>query len=94
MSQVTVVFKDGTDIYWARQLVNERIQRVKDQLPTSIETATGPISTGLGEIYMFTVESKPDARNSSGGPIRRPTSGRFRTGSSSRSCATFPALSR
>ncbi|WP_291856775.1 CusA/CzcA family heavy metal efflux RND transporter, partial [Bradyrhizobium sp.] len=66
LSQVTVVFKDGTDIYFARQLVNERIQRVKDLLPTGIETAMGPVSTGLGEIYMFTVEAKPDARNKSG----------------------------
>ena len=59
LSQVTVVFKDGTDIYFARQLVNERIQQVKDQLPPGIETAMGPISTGLGEIYMFAVEAKP-----------------------------------
>ncbi len=66
LSQVTVVFKDGTDIYLARQLVNERIQQVKDQLPTGIQTSMGPISTGLGEIYMFSVEAKPDARNSSG----------------------------
>ena len=68
LSQVTVVFKDGTDIYFARQLVNERIQQVKDQLPPGIETAMGPISTGLGEIYMFTVEAKPDARNAEGEP--------------------------
>ncbi len=66
LSQVTVVFKDGTDIYFARQLINERIQQVKDQLPTGIETAMGPISTGLGEIYMFTVEAKPDARKANG----------------------------
>jgi len=68
LSQVTVVFEDGTDIYFARQLVNERIQQVKDQLPTGIETAMGPISTGLGEIYMYTVEAKPDARKSTGEP--------------------------
>ncbi len=68
LSQVTVVFKDGTDIYFARQLVNERIQQVKDQLPTGIQTAMGPISTGLGEIYMYTVEAKPDARNAKGEP--------------------------
>jgi cobalt-zinc-cadmium resistance protein CzcA len=49
LSQVTVIFKDGTDIYFARQLVNERIQQVKDQLPPGIETAMGPVSTGLGE---------------------------------------------
>ncbi|MGL4264294.1 MAG: efflux RND transporter permease subunit, partial [Afipia sp.] len=66
LSQVTVIFKDGTDIYFARQLVNERIQRVKDQLPAGIETAMGPVSTGLGEIYMFTVEAIPEARKASG----------------------------
>src|SRR5215211_7398878 len=58
LSQVTVAFKDGTDIYFARQLVNERIQEVKSQLPPGLEPAMGPISTGLGEIFMFTVESK------------------------------------
>jgi cobalt-zinc-cadmium resistance protein CzcA len=68
LSQVTVIFKDGTDIYFARQLVNERIQQVRDQLPTGIETAMGPVSTGLGEIYMFTVEAKPEARKTSGEP--------------------------
>ena len=68
LSQVTVVFKDGTDIYFARQLVNERIQQVKDQLPPGIETAMGPISTGLGEIFQFAVEAKPDAKNAHGKP--------------------------
>src|ERR1700730_6157410 len=68
LSQVTIIFKDGTDIYFARQLVNERIQRVRDQLPAGIETAMGPVSTGLGEIYMFTVEAKPEARKTSGEP--------------------------
>lgn len=61
LSQVTVVFKDGTDIYFARQLVNERIQEVKSQLPSGLEPSMGPISTGLGEIYMFTVEPEPNA---------------------------------
>ncbi len=61
LSQVTVVFDDDTDIYFARQLVNERIQQVKDQLPAGIETAMGPISTGLGEIYMYAVEAKDGA---------------------------------
>lgn len=63
LSQVTVVFADGTDIYFARQLVNERIQQVKDQLPSGIETTMGPISTGLGEIYMYTVEAKPGGKD-------------------------------
>ena len=69
LSQVTVVFHDGTDIYFARQLVNERIQQVKDQLPPGIETAMGPISTGLGEIYMFSVEAKEGSRRSDGKPF-------------------------
>jgi heavy metal efflux system protein len=68
LSQVTVIFKDGTDIYFARQLVNERIQQAKGQLPVGIETAMGPVSTGLGEIYMFTVEAKPEAHKTSGEP--------------------------
>ena len=59
LSQVTVVFEDGTDIYFARQLVNERIQDVKGQLPPGVEAVMGPISTGLGEIFMWTVEAKP-----------------------------------
>src|SRR4051794_14520881 len=62
LSQVIVVFNEGTDIYFARQLVNERIQQVKDQLPAGVETTMGPISTGLGEIYSYTVEAKPGAR--------------------------------
>ena len=50
LSQVTVIFKDGTDIYFARQLVNQRIQEAKEKLPAGIAPAMGPISTGLGEI--------------------------------------------
>ncbi|PZA12588.1 CusA/CzcA family heavy metal efflux RND transporter [Rhodopseudomonas palustris] len=69
LSQVTVVFKDGTDIYFARQLVNERIQRAKDVLPTGIDTAMGPVSTGLGEIYMYTVEAKQGATRADGKPF-------------------------
>ncbi|MDH5446213.1 MAG: CusA/CzcA family heavy metal efflux RND transporter [Gammaproteobacteria bacterium] len=57
LSQVTVVFKDGTDIYLARQLVNERLSEVKQQLPSGIEPAMGPIATGLGEIFMYSVNS-------------------------------------
>ena len=66
LSQVTVVFKDGTDIYFARQLVNERVQRVKDSLPGGIETAMGPVSTGLGEIFMYTVEAAAEAKRTDG----------------------------
>jgi cobalt-zinc-cadmium resistance protein CzcA len=66
LSQVTVVFRDGTDIYFARQLVNERIQQTKDQLPPGIQTSMGPISTGLGEIFLFTVEAKEGATKPDG----------------------------
>lgn len=58
LSQVTVAFKDGTNIYFARQLINERLQEVKDKLPPEAETTLGPISTGLGEIFMYTVTNK------------------------------------
>ncbi|MEP7298963.1 MAG: CusA/CzcA family heavy metal efflux RND transporter, partial [Burkholderiales bacterium] len=68
LSQVTVIFKDGTDIYFARQLVNERIQEAKEKLPPGVSPAMGPISSGLGEIYMWTVESKPGALKPDGSP--------------------------
>ncbi|WP_175775952.1 efflux RND transporter permease subunit [Burkholderia anthina] len=66
LSQVTVIFKDGTDIYFARQLVNERIQEAKDKLPAGIAPAMGPTSTGLGEIYLWTVEADRNARKPDG----------------------------
>src|SRR5215207_3239985 len=68
LSQVTVVFKDGTDIYFGRQLIAERLQEVKSKLPPGIEPSMGPIATGLGEIFMFTVTAKPDARTKEGQP--------------------------
>jgi cobalt-zinc-cadmium resistance protein CzcA len=55
LSQVTAVFEDGTDIYRARQLVNERLAEVQQQLPAGIAPVPGPIATGLGEIFMYTV---------------------------------------
>ncbi|WP_354683090.1 CusA/CzcA family heavy metal efflux RND transporter [Cupriavidus necator] len=68
LSQVTVIFRDGTDIHFARQLVNQRIQEARDQLPAGIAPAMGPISTGLGEIYLWTVEADPGARKADGTP--------------------------
>ena len=68
LSQVTVIFKDGTDLFFARQLVNERLQVAREQLPLGIETAMGPISTGLGEIFLWTVEAKEGARKDDGTP--------------------------
>ena len=50
LSQITVVFKDGTDLFFARQLVNERMQQARSELPDGVTPALGPVSTGLGEI--------------------------------------------
>ena len=67
LSQVTAVFADGTDIYFARQLVNERLQNARDQLPQGVAPEMGPIATGLGEIFMYTVEAGSGARKPDGG---------------------------
>ncbi|MEQ6332552.1 CusA/CzcA family heavy metal efflux RND transporter [Sphingobium sp. MK2] len=66
LSQVTAVFADGTDIYFARQLVNERLQTARDQLPEGATPEMGPIATGLGEIFMYTLEAGPNARKPDG----------------------------
>ncbi|RJF95590.1 CusA/CzcA family heavy metal efflux RND transporter [Noviherbaspirillum saxi] len=68
LSQITVIFKDGTDIYFARQLVNERLQEAKERLPAGVTPAMGPISTGLGEIYLWTVETREGAKKPGGTP--------------------------
>ena len=57
LSQVTIVFEDGTDIYFARQLVSERLQALRADLPAEVSPQLGPISTGLGEIFMYTVDA-------------------------------------
>ena len=60
LSAVTVVFHEGTDIYWARQMVGERLQIARQNIPPGMgDPEMGPISTGLGEIYQFEVRSKP-----------------------------------
>ena len=63
LSQVTLVFEEGTDIFRSRQLVSERLQTVIDELPTGITPKLAPISTGLGEIYYYVVEYAADATN-------------------------------
>jgi cobalt-zinc-cadmium resistance protein CzcA len=66
LSQVTAVFEDGTDIYFARQLVNERLQSVRGELPERISPELGPIATGLGEIFMYTIEAEENVRRPDG----------------------------
>lgn len=68
LSQVTVVFEDDTDLYFARQQVAERLQQITSQLPEGLDPEMGPISTGLGEIFMYTVEADEDARKDDGTP--------------------------
>lgn len=69
LSQVTIVFEEGTDIYFARQQVGERLGEAKANLPPGLEPTLGPISTGLGEIFMFTVDVEPGALNPDGSPV-------------------------
>lgn len=69
LSQVTVVFAEGTDIYFARNLLNERLNAIKTLLPAGLEPQLGPIATGLGEIFVYTVSAKPGAIQADGEPI-------------------------
>ena len=69
LSQVVAIFSDETDVYFARQLVNERLSAARSELPTGLEPQLGPIATGLGEIFMFTVDAEPDATHADGSPI-------------------------
>ncbi len=66
LSQITVVFEEGTDIYFARQLINERLQAARGQLPEGLEPVPGPVSTGLGEISQWTVEAEAGAKKPDG----------------------------
>jgi len=68
LSQVTVVFDEGTDLFFARNLVNEGLQRVRSQLPAGVDAELGPIATGLGEIFLYTVHAEDNARQADGTP--------------------------
>lgn len=69
LSQVVAIFSDDTDVYFARQLVNERLSAARSELPSGLEPQLGPIATGLGEIFMFTVDAEPGAMNTDGTPV-------------------------
>lgn len=66
LSQVTIVFKDGTDIYWARQQINQRLQEARTELPERISPSMSPVSTGLGEIYQWAIEAEKGAKKPDG----------------------------
>jgi len=68
LSQVTVIFEEGTDLYFARSLINERLNAIKGKLPAGLSPEMGPISTGLGEIFMYTVDADFDAKQKNGSP--------------------------
>ncbi len=69
LSQITVVFDEGTDVYFARQQVAERMNAALNTLPAALQPTLGPIATGLGEIFMFTVDAEPGAVNANGTPV-------------------------
>jgi cobalt-zinc-cadmium resistance protein CzcA len=73
LSQVTVVFKEGTDIYHARNLIDERLSAIKGALPPGLEPEMGPIATGLGEIFVYTVEAMPGSMQKNGEPFNATT---------------------
>ena len=66
LSQVTIIFEDGTDIYWARQLINQRLQEAMGEMPEDAQPNMSPISTGLGEIYQWVIKAEPNAKKPDG----------------------------
>jgi cobalt-zinc-cadmium resistance protein CzcA len=66
LSQVTIIFEDGTDIYWARQLINQRLQEAMGEMPEDVQPNMSPISTGLGEIYQWVIKAEPNAKKPDG----------------------------
>jgi cobalt-zinc-cadmium resistance protein CzcA len=87
LSQVTVIFKDGTDIYLVRQLVSQRIQEVRSRLPVAIVPTIGPISTGLGKFSCGLSMPIPRRANRMARHIRRWICANCKTGSSNPACA-------
>ena len=80
LSQVTVIFEEGTDLYFARNLINNRLAVIKGSLPAGLEPEMGPIATGLGEILMYTVTAEPGPSRMMAHLITPPSCASFRTG--------------
>lgn len=68
LSQITVIFHDSTSLYFARQQVNERLQLTREQIPPGLTPTMGPIASGLGEIFLWTVDADANARTPAGLP--------------------------
>ncbi len=66
LSQVTVIFDEGTDIYWARQQIAERLQGIRSELPAEAEPALGPVSSGLGEVFTYSIRALDGALKEDG----------------------------
>ena len=94
LSQVTVVFEEGTDIYWARQQISERLQKVRGEVPDGIEPTMGPIASGLGEIVNYVVRAKEGATNADGEAYTPEQLRTIRIGSLSRNWSRCPVLPR
>lgn len=71
LSQVTLIFEEDADIYRARQLAGERLQAVLEELPPGVTPKLAPITTGLGEIYHYTVHYQKDFKGASADPVER-----------------------
>ncbi|BAJ02193.1 efflux RND transporter permease subunit [Shewanella violacea] len=68
LSQVTVIFDEGTDIYWARQQISERLQGIRGELPQDAKPALGPVSSGLGEVFTYSIRAQDGATKEDGTP--------------------------
>ncbi len=73
LSQVTLVFEDGTDIYWIRQQATERLSNLRSELAEGMSPELAPITTGLGEVFMYAVEATPDSALNRLDPVARLT---------------------
>jgi len=73
LSKVTLIFDDGTDLYWIRQQVGERLSGLRGNLPAAVSPELEPITTGLGEVFMYSVEAEPGSALAALEPVKRLT---------------------